>query len=249
MKKQKNNNKKNLKRILLILIGIIIICTVIVFVYINDYYKADKENINAYLELSEVTKIKVEKDIIVYGEKTDKIGYIFYPGGKVEYTSYEPLLKNIASHGITTILIKMPANLAILNTNAANGIQEQFPNIKSWYIGGHSLGGSAAAMHISKNIEKYEGMILLGSYSTKDLSNTNLRVLSLVGSEDKIVDMEKYNNNYNLLPKETQNIVIEGANHAYYGMYGKQDGDGEALITNEEQINIATNKIVEFLTN
>ena len=41
--------------------------------------------------------------------------------------------------------------------------------------------------------------------------------------------------------------VITGGNHAYFGMYGEQKNDGEATITNIEQINITAQKIAEFI--
>ena len=98
----------------------------------------------------------------------------------------------LARKGIMCVLLKMPLNLAVLDVDGAEGIQEMYPEIESWYIGGHSLGGSMAASYLSKNISEYEGLILLGSYSTTDLSNERIRILSVYGSEDKVMNKEKY---------------------------------------------------------
>ncbi|MBQ3601265.1 MAG: alpha/beta hydrolase, partial [Lachnospiraceae bacterium] len=112
---------------------------------------------------------------------------MFYPGGKVEYTAYLPLMNSLAEEGILCVLLKMPFNLAVLDMNAADGIQEQFPEIENWYIGGHSLGGAMAASYLETHANDYQGLILLGSYSTADLSTTELEVLSIYGSEDTVL--------------------------------------------------------------
>lgn len=47
----------------------------------------------------------------------------------------------------------------------------------------------------------------------------------------------------------TENIVvIEGGNHAQFGNYGKQKGDSDAMISSEEQQDMAVEAIKEFLT-
>jgi len=132
--------------------------------------------------------------------------------------------------------LKMPLNLAVLDVDGAEGIQEMYPEIESWYIGGHSLGGSMAASYLSENISEYEGLILLGSYSTTDLSNERIRILSVYGSEDKVMNKEKYDEYKINLPESFSEEIIDGGCHAYFGMYGEQDGDGTPTITNVEQI-------------
>ena len=47
--------------------------------------------------------------------------------------------------------------------------------IEAWYMGGHSLGGSMAASYLEQHSSEYDGLILLASYSTADLSQTDLR--------------------------------------------------------------------------
>jgi hypothetical protein len=121
-----------------------------------------------------------------------EVGFIFYPGGKVEHTAYEPLMKELASEGVVCVLVEMPFRLAVLDMNAADGIKEQYPNVTNWYMGGHSLGGSMAAAYLGEHYADYEGLILLGSYSTEDLSGTSLKVLSVYGSEDKVLNVENY---------------------------------------------------------
>ena len=172
---------------------------------------------------------------------------IFYPGGKVEYTAYEPLMKSLASKGILCVLVEMPFHLAVFDMNAADGIQNHFPQIENWYIGGHSLGGAMAASYIGENATEYEGLILLGAYSTADLTESSLEVLSVYGSEDKVLNKEKYDKNMINLPDDFEEIVLEGGCHAGFGMYGEQKGDGVPAITNEEQINMTADVIANFI--
>ena len=105
----------------------------------------------------------------------------------MEHTAYAPLMKELAEKDILCVLVKMPFHLAVFDINAADGIREQFPEIKSWYIGGHSLGGSMAASYVSKHTEDFEGLVLLAAYSTEDLSDSGLKVLSVYGSEDGVL--------------------------------------------------------------
>ena len=126
-------------------------------------------------------------------------------------------------------------------------MQEQYPEIEEWYIGGHSLGGSIAASYLAKNADDYEGLILLGSYSITDLSTTDLDVLSIYGSEDLVMNREKYEANKSNLPDDFIEIVIEGGCHAYFGMYGMQDGDGAPTISNHEQIDLTVMEIMKII--
>ena len=214
--------------------------------YLGDYYKADFEKIDEFT-VEEVVITVMEDNNIVYEPIDAKTGLIFYPGGKVEYTAYEPLMKSLTSKGILCVLVEMPFHLAVFDMNAADGIQNHFPQIENWYIGGHSLGGAMAASYIGENTTEYEGLILLGAYSTADLTESSLEVLSVYGSEDMVLDKEKYDENMINLPDDFEEIVLEGGCHAGFGMYGEQKGDGVPEITNEEQINMTADVIANFI--
>lgn len=238
---------KRSKRIAIAILVFLMILIGFCIVYVNDYYRADSKAIAEYEVENVVTKKVLKDDTIVYEGEVVNAGLIFYPGGKVEYTAYEPLMKSLASEGVLCMLVRMPFNLAVLDVNAADGLQELYPEIEEWYIGGHSLGGSMAASHLSKNLSEYEGIVLLGSYSTVDLSKTDVDVLSISGSEDKVLNHEKYLEYKENLPDDFAELVVEGGCHAYFGMYGKQEGDGTPEISNAEQINITTEAIMEMI--
>ena len=237
------------KKLISILLVLILAVGIGCFLYINDYYHANEDAIavlqQGALDTSEV--IVSEKDgLMVFLPRggTD-IGMIFYPGGKVEYSAYAPLLYQCARQGITCVLIEMPGNLAVLDMNAAEGIPERYTHVNRWYLAGHSLGGAMASSYLSKHTEDYEGAILLAAYATKPLHSE--KVLSVYGSEDGVLNMENYVANKANLPEDYTEVVIEGGCHAYFGAYGTQDGDGEPSISAEQQWEITAQAIAEFV--
>ena len=104
-----------------------------------------------------------------------------------------------------------------------------------------------AASYLGDNVDDYEGLILLGSYSTEDLSGIDLEVLSVFGSEDKVMNREKYEDNKSNLPDGFTEIIIDGGCHSYFSMYGAQDGDGIPTISNKQQIYLTAGHIVELM--
>ena len=240
-------NKKNKFKVLIIICLIFVLFIGVFFLFVSDYYHAEDELIESFISESDVKKRKLYDGAFVYEMNEDSdIGFIFYPGGKVEFTSYEPLMYELAMNGVACVLVEMPFNLAFFNVNAASKVFDYLPNIKSWYIGGHSLGGSIAATFTESNLDKIDGLVLLGSYSMSDFSNSDLKVLSIYGSEDRVLNMgnyEKYKSNLG----DFLEIVIEGGCHAYFGMYGMQEDDGTPTITALEQIVLTASFINDFL--
>ena len=242
--------RRNRKRIVICITATVLSLALIFVggaVYVSDYYRADTGAIKAFSENCAVQSTHLSDGVISYGDEGSEIGFIFYPGGKVEYTAYEPLMLALASKGILCVLVEMPFHLAVLDVNAADGVRERFPAVKSWYIGGHSLGGSMAASYLAKHTEEFDGIVLLGSYSTADLSDKQLRALSIFGSEDLVMNREKYRRYRTNMPSEFTEIELDGGCHAYFGMYGRQEGDGEPAISAVEQIRMSAEHISLFL--
>ena len=241
-----NLRNKRFRRIILAVIAVVAIAAMS-GVYLCDYYPADTESIRAFTAESSVTVSRTENGYLIAEPETANAGLIFYPGGKVEHDAYLPLMDTLASRGILCVLVEMPLRLAVLDMDAAEGIPEQYPQIEHWYIGGHSLGGAIAASYLSEHPDEFEGLILLGAYSTADLSETDLSVLSVYGSEDLVMNREKYNACLENLPEDLTQTVLDGGCHAYFGMYGAQDGDGSPRITNEEQILLTADAILGMI--
>lgn len=235
------NSGKKRKSGKIIFISIAVILTGLLagfYIYTLDYYRAtddvhrliDSENLNEEID---------NKIVVIAPEKTNdkNTGLIFYPGGKIEAIAYIPFLKQLSQEGITCFLMKMPFNLAIFDVNAANGVYEDYPKIDNWFVAGHSLGGAMASNYMKKNYNKVDGLILLGSYPINDAPVTTL---AIYGSEDIRLDLMK-------LETTENKIEIVGGNHAYFGNYGEQEGDGVAIISREEQQAIAIKEIVNFI--
>lgn len=194
-----------------------------------------------------------------------KSGIIFYPGGLVDPHAYITPLKNLVLEDKrTVIIVKSSANLAIFNAQQASDIVTDHPTITKWVIGGHSLGGSTACIDAYKNPDIFVGLFLLASYSVNDLSEVNWPVLSITGSVDEVLDQTKFNDNKTNLPAEieiynpeefptagthgkTVYYEIVGGNHAQFGDYGEQEGDGTATISKETQHQLMRTMLQTFL--
>ena len=104
-----------------------------------------------------------------------------------------------------------------------------------------------AASYLEAHRDDYSGLVLLGAYSTADLSDSGLEVISIYGSEDGVMNREKYNECLTNLPFGYTELVIDGGCHAYFGMYGAQAGDGTPAISNEEQISDTASAIANMI--
>ena len=246
-KKHLSKKKISLTICFSLLFALILSCGI----YLSDYYKADFSEIERVLGKSEnqlYEKSLIKEGTLCFLPKAGaKTGFVFYPGGKVQYNAYEPLLAKIAEKGIACFLVKMPFNLAVFNINGAEEVLNQFPEIENWFIGGHSLGGSMAASFLGKNQFDIKGLILLASYSTVDFSEVDIKLLSIFGSEDGVLNLEKYTENKSHFSKNAKEVVIEGGNHAGFGFYGPQKKDGKASISSINQIEQTARLILEFI--
>ena len=239
------------KKALIICLSVALVIGILVTgcaVYISIYYKP-LPTMSEDFPCSELVTVEDNEDFTAFvpnGKAT--LGFVFYPGGKVDDEAYHPLLQTLAEYGILSAVAKMPFRLAVLDQNAADEVCESYPDIENWYIGGHSLGGAMAASHLAKNEEGFKGLVLLGAYSTKDLSHTDAKVLSIYGSNDGVMNRKKYEKGLSYMPKSFSEYVIDGGNHAYFGAYGEQRGDGKSTVSNAEQILLTATEIYLFIT-
>lgn len=213
-------------------------------IYVGIYYHAYEGAIATFSDEENISVSTMKSGTVVFEPQDAAVGLIFYPGGKVDHNAYQLLMAALARKGVLCVLVEMPFRLAVLDVNAADGIREQYPEIKDWYIGGHC---SMAASYLADHTDDYEGLILLGSYSTSDLSNTDLDVLSIYGSEDRVLNREKYEANRANLPNDFTEVMIDGGCHSYFGVYGIQDGDGMPTISNGEQIRKTAEEILKMI--
>jgi dienelactone hydrolase len=170
--------------------------------------------------------------------QTPAVGFIFYPGGRVDFRSYAPA---IASAGYLVVMVPMPLNLAVLAPDRALEVQKAFPRVRQWVIGGHSLGGAMAARFAYKHPERVQGLVLWAAYppGSDNLSNSTIAAVSISGSCDGLATPEKIQASRSLLPSTTHWVALEGGNHAPFGWYGgPQKGDRPATLSTEQQAQI-----------
>lgn len=194
------------------------------------------EELQELVDLERITK----KDAVVLEpavERQNGVGVILYPGAKVENTAYAYYAQGLMEEGYTVIVPEMLFNFALLSSNKAAEYMARYPEVDQWVIGGHSLGGVAAAMYAAEH--EVDGLLFLGSYpsETADLSEEVLPVLSLYAEFDGLTLFEDIEASKLLLPANTVYEEIKGGNHAQFGMYGKQKGDLEAEVSALEQQN------------
>lgn len=215
-------------------------------VYLSVYYHADPECETCLISSDSVNVEEIRSGYFFDGKGTEQ-ALIFYPGAKVDTKAYAPLMYEIAENGTDCFLIKMPAHMAVLGINKAEAVMNEY-SYDSWYLSGHSLGGTAASLFAVNHPEKVDGLILLASYPTKEISDS-IGLLSVYGENDGCLEKEVYEENKKFWPSDSAEYVIEGGNHADFGLYGAQRGDGQAEITPEEQIRETADQILTFTGN
>ena len=217
----------------------------VVIVYFGMSYQPGDTAAAALEDTGSVKVTETEEYILFDGAGTED-ALVFYPGGKVEAAAYAPLMMKIAENGTDCFLCSMPLNFALLDSDAAEDIREGYgSSYTHWYAGGHSLGGVAASMLTAGGTD-WDGLILLASYPADE---QRIPVLSVYGSEDKVLDFESYSRAYDKgrFPEDTAEQVMRGGNHAGFGSYGAQKGDGAAKISSEEQQTEAAGIISSFV--
>jgi len=230
--------KKSLT-IALIITGVVVLLGVIGFIIWGLTPLGPTNEALAALESNANVTVQDKGDFIVFTPtaNTPITGFIFYPGGHVDYRSYAPVAQEIASHGYRVSLVRMPLSLAVFGINKADEVITAYPDMRYWVIGGHSLGGSMAASYAKQHTDTVQGVAFWASYpaTSDDLSCTSLKGLSTYGSNDQVLNMDNFNATLALLPPGTIRQVIQGGNHARFGNYGLQPGDGTATISAPDQ--------------
>lgn len=182
-------------------------------------------------------------------------GIIIYPGGRVDARSYAPLARRFAERGYPVILVEAPLNFMLLASDRAAAIVGVYPEVEQWTLIGHSLGAAAAARLIDRaepvELSTYgiDSLVLLAGYpaSRWDISDKAVSVLSLTAEHDGVLDRDVWNSARDLLPADTEFSEIAGGNHAGFADYGAQRGDGDARISNREQMDRTVERVLRFV--
>ena len=226
-----------LKRVLLGLLIVTVISALGFILWATNAAQPTETALQALISDSQVT-VTQYVDFITFEPAAQRTttGFIFYPGGRVDYRAYAPVLRKIAGQGYFVAVVKVNLNLAFFDVNAADTVIAKYPQIERWGIGGHSLGGVAAAVYTKDHPDTIRAIAFWASYPADDsLKYSNIVVVSVYGSKDGLSTGDKIEESRVLLPAHTRYVFIEGGNHGPFGSYGIQAGDNDATISPEEQ--------------
>lgn len=237
------------RRVFIGIVLILIVAGVFIWNYLTPYHPAERAE-SALVSAGGVTVEQNDNWISFEPAVTLGTAVIFYPGALVEAEAYAPLARKIAEAGHPFYIAKMPLNLAVIKSDAAEEIIRVHPKL-SFVLGGHSLGGVMASRYAADHPEQLEGVFYLASYPDEkgSLKDTTLSVLSVLGTEDTVVDQDNYNKGRAYLPGNTVYVSVQGGNHAQFGSYGPQKGDGAASITEEEQQTRTARAMLDWIGN
>jgi Alpha/beta hydrolase family len=237
------------KRLILITVLAILLIAITAFTYyVSDYYHADNTALAA-LNSTEFYNVVNNNDFITFTPtgKKSTTGIIIYPGAKIQAEAYSVIASKLATNSYTTIIVKMPFNLAFFGVDKADEVIANHSEINTWVIAGHSLGGVFASEYAVNHQDKIKGVIYIAAYPSSNASNASFKALSIRGSLDNLTTSKDISENLNKFPVNTTFITIAGGNHYNFGDYGVQQGDNNSTITREEQQNQTINYILEFL--
>ena len=239
------------KKYIVITLFIVLIIALASFAYyVSDYYPAADAARAALAGNTSYTVVNTDNFITFTptGNRSNT-GIIIYPGGKVEAEGYAVLAAKLAANNYTTIIVKMPFNLAFFGSNKADEVIGSHPEITSWVMTGHSLGGVFASDYAVNHPEKIKGVIYLAAYPSANASNATFKALSIRGSLDGLTTSGDIDANLNKFPVNTTFVTINGGNHYNVGDYGVQAGDNNGTITRQQQQSETLNYILQFLEN
>lgn len=223
------------KRVALAVAAVLVAAGAGFLIYTADYYHAGETAVELAEGLEAAGRLQETDGAIAVGDAETEVGIVLYPGAKVDAHAYVPLANELSEQGYYCVIAKMPFNLAFFGIDAASDLMADAPEVDTWWIAGHSLGGAMAAQFASAHADELEGIILLAAYAATDLTATDLEAGIVYGSNDGVLNRDALEQNEPNLPKGAVTEVIDGGSHAGFGDYGRQAGDGENTIGAEAQ--------------
>lgn len=233
------------KKIILSLILSVPVLLTMTLGYLSIYYHADPSAVDAAFKNPDVNIRQMDGSYYFDGSGSDA-ALIFYPGAKVETSAYSLLMSGLAEQGIDCFLVKMPFNMALFGKNAADQFIRDY-QYDTWIMAGHSMGGLMASEYANDHPDSIDAMILLAAYPTEPIKNDKIALCSIYGSKDGCLNREVYEESKAFWSQNNEEFCIEGGNHAQFGNYGVQDGDGEPEISSDEQQAKTVKIIFDFL--
>jgi hypothetical protein len=183
----------------------------------------------------------------------DGTGVLFQPGARVDPRAYAAVLRPLAEAGHPVVIAKQPLGIAFLALGALDTARDAHPEVTRWVVGGHSLGGTVAAIEADDTDEAptapAAGLLLFASYPASDISSSlTAAVESVSGSRDGLATPANIEASRGNLPADAGFTVVEGAAHAQFGDYGPQPGDGTPTISDDEARAEISQAALDFVT-
>ncbi|MFB2557119.1 alpha/beta hydrolase [Herbiconiux liangxiaofengii] len=226
----------------------LVLAAVLVFlVDAHTTYSAELEPVQSVAE-NPAIDISWTYDDVVMRPVADAngTGLVFFAGAKVDPLSYAYKLSSLVERGTTVVIVRPVLNFAILEFRPLSTFTRAVPEVDDWFVGGHSLGGVKACQYAADS--DVRGLVLLGSYCAGDESQLGKPVVSVSGSDDGLSTPAKIDASRADLPADTVFVEIDGANHAAFGDYGVQPGDGTASIDDERMRALLTEALQQVVT-
>ena len=250
MSKNNRTKRKTIRRIILTVLAVLLVLSAVIVGMCLFIERPAVQTVASYQSAYGDTIMSVADDggVEIFPQSgTADTGLIFYVGAQITPDAYIPLLARIAEQGYACFVPKITFNMAALEPKAADDIISAHPEIKSWILSGHSMGGYTASGYVGSHRDTADGLILIAAYASHDMSDADLPVLSVVGDCDGVLNKSLYEKRKAWIPADFEEHIIPGANHAQYGDYGKQPRDNDATISAEEQQTKTAEIILDWL--
>ncbi len=241
--------KLNKTYILLVVVLVVLIALTALKIFVDNDHKP-LHTVEEYQELTSFPISQTDNRLTIRDQETIddyfNVGIIFYSAKRIDSQCYLPLMAHLANFGYDCFLPNALGNLPILNLDGADQIVNKFKWVTDWYLVAHS-DACEMAVRYAKGHKKIKGLILLGGYSKTDISDTDIKVLSITGSRDSILDMSKYKKAKSNLPKDAIYEVIKGGNHTAFADTALLNGDTQTSFDSEKQTIKTAELIKKFI--
>ena len=239
--------RRRILRIGIAIVAVVVLVTVAFLFYASIVAHGDRQASIDVFQNAKVSVTSTDNSIVLTPTgPASGDGLVFIPGAKVDPYAYMYKLSGIVeTSGVTVVITKPTLNLAFFDQRPLSTFTADAPNVDTWFVGGHSLGGvracQLAAVDEGRDVA---GLVLFGSYCANDLSGSALRVLSIGGSKDGLSTPQKIDDAAALLPSDAIFVQVAGLNHAGFGDYGAQAGDNESSLDRTEQRTAITDELL-----
>jgi len=226
-----------------------LLVTVVGFLtYFHIVFPAER---SATLEVFRDDRVQVEASEarVIMSPTGDSLprGILYFPGARVDPYSYLYPLADIAAAGTTVVVVDPLFNMALLDTRGVEELTMDFPDITGWVLAGHSLGGVKACMEASHPAVTH--LVLFAGYCANDISALDIQVLQVIGDRDGLLDDTLRLDAESLLPPGRHSTVtLVGVNHADFGTYGPQPGDGESTTSDRAMRTMITEALTTHVS-